>query len=82
MSSVAGFWRVKRWEKSIRATSNPRAVTTEDIERDVAIGRNIESVFGNGYPEEEQSMVRQDVLLTEALAEARLTRDLRAAGLI
>jgi hypothetical protein len=57
-------------------------VTTEDIERDVAIGRNIESVFGNGYPEEEQSMVRQDVLLTEALAEARLTRDLRAAGLI
>lgn len=84
LSSLAGFWRVKRWEKSIRA-SNPGPGSV-DIERDSAIRRNIENIFGTGFVEElHQQQVRQeDPVITEqqALAEARLTRDLRAAGLI
>jgi len=95
LSSVIGFWRVKRWESSIRSTSSPTPRTPEDIERDIAIRRNIEHVFGLGYQEEEESEVvaaqhvRRDELGNiivippqELLEEARLARDLRAAGLL
>jgi hypothetical protein len=73
LSSIVGYWRVKRWENSIRAANPTHVVTPQDIERDIAIRRNIENVFGLGFQEEDDS---------SAAAEARLTRDLRAAGLI
>ncbi|KAJ8521090.1 hypothetical protein ONZ45_g2161 [Pleurotus djamor] len=100
LSSIIGFWRVKRWEKSIRAANQPpEPVTPEDIERDLAVRRNLLSVFGFGMPEAEQGPIptgpanagvtREDengnvivIPSQEALEEARLARDLRAAGLI
>ncbi|KAJ6448940.1 hypothetical protein C8R45DRAFT_1045723 [Mycena sanguinolenta] len=95
LSSFIGFWRIKRWESSIRASSAP--ITPEDIERDAAVRRNIENVFGFSFGEEEQSPrraastapVRRDengnivvIPTQELLEEARLARDLRAAGLL
>jgi hypothetical protein len=87
LSSLAGFWRVKRWEKSIRTSSCPAVRTLEDIERDIATRRNIETIFGTGFVEEErqpQRERREDIVIPdrETLAEERLARDLRAAGLI
>lgn len=95
LSSIIGFWRVKRWENSIRSTSSPSPLSPEDIERDIAIRRNIENVFGLGYQEAEDSdvigaqHVRRDehgsiivIPPPELLEEARLARDLRAAGLL
>jgi hypothetical protein len=74
LSSVIGYWRVKRWERSIRSASTP--ITPEDIERDIAVRRNLESVFGVSFEEENNR--------THAAyaREQRLARDLRAAGLI
>ncbi|PFH53086.1 hypothetical protein AMATHDRAFT_138432 [Amanita thiersii Skay4041] len=94
ISSVIGFWRVKRWESSVRTNHSQAPASPEEIERDLAVRRNLESVFGvpAGASVEEDdrtSHVRYDefgnVLVLpnrEALAEARLARDLRAAGLI
>jgi len=74
LSSIIGYWRVKRWERSIRSASTP--ITPEDIERDTAIRRNLESVFGISF--EEDNRRAQDAYAREQ----RLARDLRAAGLI
>jgi hypothetical protein len=91
LSSIIGYWRVKRWESSVRAP--PQPTTPEDIERDIAIRRNIENVFGISFAEDEDERSRQHYVRdgngtlvvipsNEALEEARLTRDLRAAGLL
>jgi hypothetical protein len=48
LSSTVGFWRIKRWERSIRSSSPEAPVTRADIERDIAVRRNIEAVFGFG----------------------------------
>ncbi|KAF9000591.1 hypothetical protein BDQ17DRAFT_1359188 [Cyathus striatus] len=91
LSSIIGYWRVKRWESSVRTPPPP--TTPEDIERDIAIRRNIENVFGISFAEDDDERNRQHYvrdeqgnLVTipshEALEEARLTRDLRAAGLL
>ncbi|KAJ6619664.1 hypothetical protein B0H10DRAFT_1912543 [Mycena sp. CBHHK59/15] len=91
LSSFIGFWRIKRWERSIRQASAP--VTAEDIERDAAVRRNIESVFGFSFSErtnpDDQDRIRRDeqgnvivIPTQELLEEARLARDLRAAGLL
>jgi len=70
-SSIVGFWRVKRWELSIRASSQPpSSLTTQDV-RDIRVRRNLELVFGVGEEEEEPTD-----------GEERLTEHLRAAGLI
>jgi len=72
-SSALGFWRVKRWEASIRASSQPvSAPSAEDMQRDVQVRRNIELVFG--FTEDEVGNATED--------EARLATHLRAAGLI
>lgn len=95
LSSIAGFCRVKRWEMSIR-TSTPRAVTAEDVERDRSVRQRIQAVFGIPLDEEEDieagtpgNLVRADehgnmivIPGRELLEEVRLTRDLRAAGLL
>jgi len=82
LSSVIGFWKVKRWEQSIRPSQPSAPLTADDLERDRAVRRNLEEVFGLpmgvGY-----SMVHSSGAPTaHALEEARLARDLRAAGLI
>jgi len=90
ISSVIGFWRVKRWEASVRSSQAqaPAAPSAEQVERDRAFRRQLQSVFGIPVPVD-NSQVRFDehgdmlvIPNQESLAEARLTRDLRAAGLI
>ncbi|TFK40279.1 hypothetical protein BDQ12DRAFT_628147 [Crucibulum laeve] len=89
LSSIIGFWRMKRWEAHIR--SPPAPITPEDVERDIAIRRNIENVFGISFGDNETpttQVVRDEqgnvVVIPgrEALEEVRLQRDLRAAGLL
>jgi hypothetical protein len=89
LSSTIGFLRVKRWESSIRAaTAAPQSFTREDMERDLAIRRNLENVFGIPMDEEEHQYRHDEhgnvVVLPaqEIIEEARLARDLRAAGLL
>jgi len=79
LSSLIGFWRVKRWEKVLRTPTAPP--TPEDIERDRAMRQNIQNAFGIafGEPNDEERNRRPT---STAEAEARLARDLRAAGLI
>ncbi|TFK27191.1 hypothetical protein FA15DRAFT_666693 [Coprinopsis marcescibilis] len=77
LSSCVGFWRVKRWESSLRA---PPAEPTqpEDVERDEAVRRNIALIFG--FPQQQANdPVRQQAAIA---AELRLQRDLQAAGLL
>ncbi|EPQ54355.1 hypothetical protein GLOTRDRAFT_111649 [Gloeophyllum trabeum ATCC 11539] len=81
LTSLIGFWRVKRWERSIRQASQPQTVTPEELERDRAVRRNLEIVFG--IPTEEDENAERRGISPEALAaEERLTRDLRHAGLL
>ncbi|KAJ4479982.1 hypothetical protein J3R30DRAFT_3733064 [Lentinula aciculospora] len=136
LSSTISFWRVKRWESSIRSStatdtsSSPSSnepsvpgsqfLTREEYENDVMMRRNLASVFGINFDEEEQAA--RDAIIAnggggtlgggavagglfgwgespgrvlvdenghavvipgqEALEEARLARDLRAAGLL
>lgn len=81
---------MKRWEQSVR----PPAVssTVEQVEEDRHTRRNFENVFGISFaqpPEDDQSRVHQEestnrttVPTQSSLTQARLTRDLRAAGLL
>ncbi|KAF7316978.1 hypothetical protein HMN09_00432200 [Mycena chlorophos] len=97
LSSLIGFWRIKRWESGIRASATPP--TAEEVERDRAVRRNLENVFGYNFDDEEETRahrryrnedgVRADgngnivvIPSQAALEEARLNRDLRAAGLL
>ncbi len=45
---MIGYFRVKRFEMSVRAsrTRGPPALTAEDMQRDIALRRNLEEVFG------------------------------------
>ena len=93
MSSVVGYWRVKHWEHSIRSSQNRVPVTPEDVEHEMAIRRNIEQVFGIGPSGDsnepprssrrrERSGHSDPISVQQRLDEERLTRDLRAAGLL
>lgn len=75
LSSLISFWRVKRWENALRTP--PAPVTAEDVERDREMRRNIEHAFGIALTRDEEPPQS-----AQAAAEARLTRDLRAAGLL
>jgi len=130
LSSTISFWRVKRWESSIRSSTDSGSVsrpsntnnsnapagsqflTREDIENDIVMRRSLATVFGVNFDDEEQN-ARDAVIASggfsaggggsrgwggrlhvdenghtsvipgqEALEEARLARDLRAAGLL
>ncbi|KAK7454626.1 hypothetical protein VKT23_011379 [Stygiomarasmius scandens] len=107
LSSTVGFWRVKRWENSIRSSASSNAsalpppnqrnfLTREEVEQDIVMRRNLESVFGIPFEEDEipggrgpETRVHFDenghaivIPGQQALEEARLARDLRAAGLL
>lgn len=78
-TSVVGFWRVKRWEMSIRAsaTHHQAPVTPGDLARDVQVRRNLESIFAIGDDRELEAAMDPQLE-----AEIRLTRHLRSAGLL
>jgi len=89
LSSVIGFFRVKRWEKSIHDSANPRPPPTpEQIQQDADTRRNIERVFGlfdyriGGDDNENEERRGEHTPQQISEAEARLHRDLRAAGLL
>ena len=84
-----GFYRVKRWEASIRAASLPQEpITPEQRARDEQVRRNLELAFGftnlQDEPESPQrghdeNVERRGEVTEEEL---RLTRTLQAAGLL
>ncbi|SJL10662.1 uncharacterized protein ARMOST_14053 [Armillaria ostoyae] len=86
LSSTVGFWRVKRWETSIRSTTTtperPQVTTREEVERDIAVRRDLETVFGVSFDDSDSRnnprMVHMDknghvivIPAAEALEEAR-----------
>jgi len=89
LTSMIGYFRVKRFEMSVRAsrTRGPPALTAEDMQRDIALRRNLEEVFGisAGYESEGAAAAAggpQSDGAAQASVEMRLMNDLRAAGLI
>ncbi|PIL35706.1 transporter [Ganoderma sinense ZZ0214-1] len=89
LSSCVGFYRVKRWEASIRAASMPEEpVTEEQRAHDEQVRRNIEIAFGfadlNDASGDQQQQQQQQQRESQELSEAelRLTRTLQAAGLL
>ncbi|KAI0926011.1 hypothetical protein AcV5_008591 [Taiwanofungus camphoratus] len=82
LSSLIGFYRVKRWEMSIR-TSDVSPLSPDQMRRDAEVRRNIERVFGlldYGDSGPDDNGERRAEPVSEA--EERLQRDLRAAGLL
>ena len=96
LTSIIGYFRVKRFELSVRAShAAPPVLTPENAQRDVALRRNLEEVFGISVlfdsavaaaatsPSTEQTAdVAQQGGILQAIYEARLQNDLRNAGLI
>lgn len=81
LTSLLGFWRVKRWEHGIRQANEAPIPTAGDLNNTVFMSR-VMTVFGiptedgEGVPidpNEEQQATEEDM---------RLTRDLRASGLL
>ena len=71
LSSCVGFYRVKRWEASIRASSAPEeAATPEQRAYDEQVRRNIELAFGFGDPGDEDEDGDEDAR-TQAQAHVR-----------
>jgi len=96
LTSIIGYFRVKRFELSVRASrAAPPVLTPENIQRDVALRQNLEEVFGisvlfdsavaaattNSSTEQTADMAQQGGIV-QAIYEARLQNDLRNAGLI
>ncbi|KAJ3788038.1 hypothetical protein GGU10DRAFT_347142 [Lentinula aff. detonsa] len=137
LTSTISFWRVKRWESSIRSSTSSNTstashsneppvpgsqfLTRDEYENDVMMRRNLATVFGISFEEGEEEAARDAIIANggagtlgggavgggllgwgdsvgrvlvdenghavvipgqEALEEARLARDLRAAGLL
>lgn len=89
LSSVIGFWRVKRWEQTVA-----RPPTVEQLEDDQHLRQNLQRIFGITFTqprEDNQSRVHQDeenpatpsTLSAQSIErQVRLARDLEAAGLV
>ncbi|KAI0090310.1 hypothetical protein BDY19DRAFT_887714 [Irpex rosettiformis] len=81
LSSLAGFYRVKRWERSIRRASQPAAERDTESRRTMESTNHIFPLFmGLDMTQDHTNRAEGQGTLSEA--EMRLTRDLRAAGLI
>ena len=88
LSSIIGFWRVKRWEQTV---AGPPA-TVERLEEDHQLRQNLQRIFGIPITqphEDNQSRVHQDEEnpatpsappMQSTDRQAMLTRDLQAAG--
>ena len=72
LSSIIGFWRVKRWEQTVTVTSPP---TVEQLEEDQQLRQNLQRIFGIPFSQRRE---HQD---EETLSERQVERDLQAAGL-
>jgi hypothetical protein len=94
---MIGYFRVKRFEMSVRASraGGPPALTAEDMQRDIALRRNLEEVFGISVAYEAEGTAAatpttgsqsanevQAERMAQSSVEMRLMNDLRAAGLI
>lgn len=80
---MIGFWRIKHWEASIRATQARGPPTAEEIERDIETRRTLENVFHlSGLDDHEAS--RDEIHIPAQLEpeDAQLRRDLHSAGLL
>ena len=83
LSSLIGFWRIKHWEASIRATQARGPPTAEEIERDIATRRTLESVFHlSGLDDREPPQDEIRIPAQMEPDEARLLRELHSAGLL
>jgi len=93
LTSMIGYFRVKRFELSVRASHTvPTSLSTEDIQRDVAFRRNLEDVFGINVVFDSAAAAnltpshtpdeRRQARIVRAIEEARLQNDLRNAGLL
>ncbi|KAF9813506.1 hypothetical protein IEO21_05543 [Rhodonia placenta] len=86
LSSIVGFYRVKRWEKSIRDSASSPPPTAEQVQTDIETRRQFErafSIFDYRGDEDENDERRAEGIPSQiSEAEARLHRDLRAAGLL
>jgi len=97
LSSIIGFWRVKRWEQTVtgpQQTAVTGAPTVEQIEEDHQLRHNLQRIFGIPFThqprEDELSRVHQvdenpatpSALQIQNVRQARFARDLEAAGLV
>ncbi|KAI0267748.1 hypothetical protein BC834DRAFT_57370 [Gloeopeniophorella convolvens] len=95
LTSLIGYFRVKRFELSVRASrGSPAALTAEDVQRDIALRRNLEDVFGISVVFESEAAalsmmtppdtatMNQRMATPRTSEEVRLERDLRNAGLL
>jgi len=58
LSSIIGFWRVKRWEHSIRTPAAPP--TTEQVEEDQHLRQNLQRIFGISFVQSDQARAHQE----------------------
>ncbi|KAI0254990.1 hypothetical protein BJV78DRAFT_1273649 [Lactifluus subvellereus] len=90
LTSLIGYFRVKRFELSVRAS---RTNHSEDLQRDMALRRNLEDVFGITVELESEPATadltpphsagrRQHRRYPRMSEEERLENDLRDAGLL
>ncbi|GJE94782.1 hypothetical protein PsYK624_109550 [Phanerochaete sordida] len=81
LSSFAGYFRVKRWERSIRSSAPPLTTQTQTQPDSNA---NAQHALGTWFSFGPDEMHIGDEVESHTMseAEARLARDLRAAGLI
>ncbi|KAF8907374.1 hypothetical protein CPB84DRAFT_1725737 [Gymnopilus junonius] len=83
LSSVIGFWRVKRWERTIRAPASPPS--TDEVQRDVNVRRGLEEAFGLSFAPPPGQQARDEhgnPVEPYELDDARLARNLRNAGFL
>lgn len=81
LSSLVGFWRVKNWESTIRASNVHEPQSPEDIARDIAARRHIEEAF-NIAPLEEHERTSLGSPFTVQTQQELAEADLRAAHLL
>ncbi|KAG8213365.1 hypothetical protein J3R82DRAFT_11856 [Butyriboletus roseoflavus] len=83
LSSLIGFWRVKHWEASIRATQARGQPTADEIEQDIATRRTLENAFHLTEVNDYEAVQDETANPTQhELDEVRLQHDLRSAGLL
>jgi len=87
LSSIIGFWRVKRWEQTVTSP-----VTVAQLEEDQQFRQNLQRIFGipftQTHEDSNQSSVHQDeenpatpsALPIQSAERQRLHRNLEAAG--
>jgi len=82
LSSIIGFWRVKRWEQTVAGPP-----TVEQLEEDQHLRHNLQRIFGlpqdipSSVPQDEENPAPPSALSIQHERQARLLRDLEAAGL-